>query len=103
MKKPIAYETHHITWNGTPITIHYCEDWLPNLTIDFVMAHLKIESDDRQPLPITGTGFKSHFIPAQEINDHGGAVAFVKAWLSHDAQSKEWTAYVEDQRQGSLF
>lgn len=103
MKKPVIYETHHMTWNGILITIHYCEDWLPNLTIDFAMAHLKIESDDRQPLPITAAGFKSRFIPPEEITEHGGAIGLVEAWLDHDAQSKEWKDHVEAQRQGCLF
>ncbi|MCE8000998.1 MAG: hypothetical protein HEP70_19310 [Rhodobiaceae bacterium] len=102
-RQPVIYETHHITWEGIPITIQYCADWLPNLTIEFAMAHVTVESNDRQALPITETGFKSHFIPPDHIVDHGGAVAFVEAWLDHDAQSKDWKAHVEAQRQESLF
>jgi len=42
------------------------------------------------PLPITTTGYRSHFLPAEELATEGGPVAFVTAWLDREANSKAW-------------
>jgi hypothetical protein len=55
-------------------------------------------------LPITGTGYLSHFIQPGIIETHGGdVVAQVTAWLDGEAGKPDWLAYVERGRQGELF
>ena len=44
-----------------------------------------------RPLPVTETGYRSHFIPAGTVAEHGGAVAFVTAWLEHEAARTGWS------------
>ena len=44
----------------------------------------------RSIIPITETGYRSHFIDSEELSLAGGAVAFVTAWLDHEASSKKW-------------
>ncbi|TNE42954.1 MAG: hypothetical protein EP341_11690 [Sphingomonadales bacterium] len=60
--------------------------------------HIEIFSDGRVPLPVTETGYKSHFvvagtIPPEALVDH------VTAWLDENARSDRW----KEQRQLSLF
>lgn len=71
-----------------------------------VVAHLEIESiqPPRAPLPITETGYKSHFHPCGTVEANGGdVVAQIVAWLDEEAAKPEWRAYAAQSRQGELF
>ena len=92
-----AYETFELDWEGISLLIHWSPECFHHC------GHLTIESVDRQRLPMTQTGFRSHFIKDWQIEAKGGAVAYVKAWLDHEAQSKAWQRYVEESRQLCLF
>ena len=43
-----------------------------------------------RPLPITETGYRSHFPHPADVEHLGGPVAYVEAWLDAMAQSKAW-------------
>ena len=58
--------------------------------------------DDAQ-IPITETGYRSHFSPSGIVEEHGGPEAYVLAWLDHAAQSDAWKQKAEAARQLSLF
>ena len=71
-----------------------------------VIAHLEVRSVDpeRAPLPITETGYLSHFHQPGTVEALGGdVVAQVTAWLEEKAESKPWKTYVEKSRQYRLF
>jgi len=70
------YQTSTIEWKGQALTIRWHPDYSPG-----VMAHLEILTEDKKPHPISKTGYRSHFIQRQEVEDMGGPVAFVTAWL----------------------
>ncbi len=88
------------TWQGIDIEARYWPlKW-------GVSAHLEIESvcPIRAPLPITGTGYRSHFHSPGTIESQGGdVVAQIVAWLEEEARSPAWRAHVEAMRQGELF
>lgn len=94
-------------WQGITLEVTYEPDWLnmgdrdPNLG----HAHLEIRAikPERAPLPITETGYRSHFLHPGEIDLLGGPVAYVQTWLDEMAQSREWRDYEERSRQLSLF
>lgn len=67
--------------------------------------HIEIESikPKRAPLPITDTGYRSHFMPAADLLDAGGPVAFVTAWIAEEAKGKSWTRSATAAAQGNLF
>ena len=67
--------------------------------------HLEIESlrPRKAPLPITETGYRSHFMPALELMNAGGPVTFVTSWLAREAAGKEWTKRTTARAQGDLF
>ena len=78
-------EQHRISWCGIGIAITFT----PN---KFGMAdHVELHSDGKSPLPVTESGYRSHFVTAGAVAHHGGAVAFVTAWLDHEAQRTGWS------------
>lgn len=105
MFKP--YETHKLDWRGIGIEVRYCPSWSKSYEEIYAtgMAHLEIRSLDNpiSPLPMTETGYRSHFSPAHLIEEVGGALAFVEAWLEDEARSPQWKAKEEAARQPSLF
>lgn len=93
-------QTYRFQWEGIEIEATYCPvQW-------GVIAHLEIESINppRAPLPITETGYKSHFHPCGTVEANGGdVVAQIIAWLDVEATKPEWRRYVQASRQGELF
>ena len=67
--------------------------------------HLQIESigPEKVPLPITGTGYLSHFMSPLALANAGGPVAFVTAWIERETKEKAWTKEAAKKAQGDLF
>jgi hypothetical protein len=99
-----SIETRTIVWRGITVEIRYEERWLGS-DGPFSTAHLEVRAvaPERAILPITETGYRSHFTPASVIADAGGPVAFVEAWLDHEAESSAWKTREAAARQMSLF
>ena len=93
-------QIYHFAWRGIEIEAIYTPlQWK-------TIAHLEIRSikPERAPLPITETGYRSHFHQPGTIEGLGGdVVAQVVAWLDEEAASPEWKRQVEAARQFSLF
>lgn len=83
---------HHITWRGIALEITFTPEKFG------LVDHIEMKTDGRAPLPVTETGYRSHFISAGTVAEHGGAVAFVTAWLEHEAARTGWSG-----KQLSLF
>ena len=77
-------EQHNITWRGVKLEITFTPEKFG------LVDHFEIRAEGRAPLPVTETGYRSHFIPSGTIAAHGGAVAFVTAWLDHEALRIGW-------------
>ena len=89
-----------LTWRRIEIPVTY--DPLKWGTI----AHLEIRSIRplRAALPITATGYRSHFMQPGTLEALGGdVVAQVAAWLDAEAAKRGWQEYWEASRQGDLF
>ena len=99
-------ETFDASWNGIQLAISWEPRWL-NLSDDYGLdtAHLQIEAvePERAMLPITETGYRSHFTTAETVIAMGGPVAFVLAWLDQEAASTVWQRQAEAARQLTLF
>ena len=105
MDKSDSYETHHITWDGIEIEIRFARDWLGSAKSPFPTAHLEVEAVNppRAVLPITDTGFRSHFLTAENVDVVGGAVAYVIEALNLAAKHPAWKKRRAAQKQLSLF
>jgi hypothetical protein len=99
------YVPYSLDWHGIAVSISYAADWSPSFKEIYgsPMAHLEIRSLDGQPLPITETGYRSHFTNVDVIDAEGGPVEFVRAWLDHDAQLPAWQEAKAKRQQLSLF
>lgn len=93
-------QTYRFTWQGIDIEATYTpRKWT-------VIAHLEIRSirPEREALPITATGYLSHFHECGTIEARGGdVVAQVTAWLDEEATTPEWQAHLARAKQGELF
>ena len=67
--------------------------------------HIEVESlsPKKIALPITDTGYRSHFLSPLELVNAGGAVTFVTAWLDNEARGKDWRKRQAVRSQGDLF
>lgn len=98
----MAIETYHIHWQGIEIEARY------EARFSFgTVAHLVIETINppRARLPITETGFRSHFhqVGMIEAEYDGDVEKAVRAWLDQDSKLKDWKLYVESSKQLALF
>mgnify|MGYP001306606190 CR=1 FL=1 len=99
-----SIETHIIDWRGIRIEISYEECWLGSHS-PFSTAHLQLSSvaPAKAPLPMTETGYRSHFIAAEAVAEAGGPVAYVLAWLEYEGSKKVWKEKEAAARQLTLF
>ena len=99
--------THHVLeWNGITISVTYDDEYLgPNKTSPNALAHLAVQSvsPERAPLPMTSTGYKSHWLHPQEVSAEGGPVGYVLAWITQEAETREWQERAAAAKQYSLF
>lgn len=85
-----------IIWQGREIEVTYIPNWCAGIT-----QHLELRST--RALPVTETGYRSHFLPAGEEMTKDALAQFVRDWLDTVAQDKDWQAREERNRQGDLF
>jgi hypothetical protein len=78
-------EQHNITWRGIEIEITYTPDQFG------MVDHIELHTENKTPLPVTETGYRSNFMNKGTVAHHGGAVAFVTAWLDHEAERMNWS------------
>lgn len=89
-----------ITWRSITLQVDETHDYLWA-----GQTHLEINviRPTNALIPITATGYRSHFIATEELSLAGGAVAFVVAWLDREAKSVEWQRRDFATRQLDLF
>lgn len=95
------YVSQMVVWNGIEIEVRYAAHWCGR---DYT-SHLELHArkPERAALPMTETGYKSHFVPCGTIEGYGGPVAFVTEWLELEAKRPAWRAAEAASRQLSLF
>jgi hypothetical protein len=77
-------EKHTITWRGIRVDITFAPEKFG------MIEHIELQSENRLALPVTDTGYRSHFIPIGSVAQEGGAVAYVTAWLDLEAERTRW-------------
>jgi hypothetical protein len=97
-KSPKEIRAFRLEWEG--ITIYL--KWEPDAHGGLI-AHLQIQSENREPIPITETGYRSHFCHRAEVEESGGPVAYVKKRLELEEGSKARKAYMAESKAITLF
>ena len=91
------------SWNGINIEIHYDRVYF-KLGNDYTLSHIDVYSENNRPLPITETGYRSHFFEAREIEAYADIWAYVLDWLNYEAETNiSWKTLDIQSRQLSLF
>ncbi|WP_299792319.1 hypothetical protein [uncultured Marivita sp.] len=75
---------HTTVWRGIQIEITFAPEAFG------MVDHIELRTESRAPLPVTETGYRSHFTHKGTVTGYGGAVAIVTAWLDHEAVRTGW-------------
>jgi len=86
-----------IEWDGRTLRLSYSPEYWSDV------AHLEIHSEDGEPLPITETGYRSHFFLTNSPPDMEEIITFVIEWLNEEAKTKQWCTYIAQSQQMELF
>lgn len=81
----MSVEVHNITWRGIDIEIVHVPAKFG------LVDHIQLFTHPRTPLPVTETGYISQHLPIGTVEERGGALAFVTAWLDHEAERIGWS------------
>ncbi|MCB0518500.1 MAG: hypothetical protein H6577_09980 [Lewinellaceae bacterium] len=94
-----------LTWQGITVEISYGPDWSGSIRKIYghPLAHLEIANQGRQKLPVTETGYRSHFIASSEVESFGGPEKYVGMWLDDATKSSGWQGHIKKSRQPTLF
>ena len=91
---------NQITWRGITIEVTY----FPNKWNS--IAHIEVRSihPERAPIPITETGYKSHFLPIGILEENQiTAAEMILQWIEKEAESTAWKNLEQSTKQLSLF
>ncbi|MEO0667150.1 MAG: hypothetical protein AAFZ99_04490 [Pseudomonadota bacterium] len=95
MSAPI---TSQIVWRDVSIEITFHQRrWKSDFD------HIELHVEEGRIIPVTETGYRSHFLPMGIVDEHGGPERFVQAWLDHEAEKPDWKKHEYASRQLSLF
>ena len=87
-------------WNGINISVRHQRDYISK---GWDHIELRVVAPKGAILPITTTGYLSHFLDPRELKAADGASAFFKAWLDRESKSKKWREADAKSRQLDLF
>jgi hypothetical protein len=100
-------ETETLEWQGVTITVSYDAQWcrVGKGKPSFAPAHLvlNVVAPRGALLPVTDTGYRSHFLEAGIVEEAGGPAAYVRAWLDQAAKTPAWHKREAAARQLDLF
>lgn len=89
--------TIHAEWRGIALEITYTTEYFAG------MDHIAIRSGDSVPLPMTETGYRSHFHRSEDLAPYDDALGFVLAWLDAVSETDAWKRHEAERKQLSLF
>lgn len=96
-REPTQYR---FQWREFRLRIRHTPDYLSK---GWSHLELHLVAPKGAPLPITATGYLSHFLGEDQLNAAGGPIAFFRAWLEREAKTKKWSKAEFRWRQGDLF
>jgi hypothetical protein len=101
MKTERHINTEMLEWQGITLSVSYERDYATMTGLTHLSIHVLEPSTSK--LPITETGYRSHFLSEVEVAELGGPLAYVRAWLDAEAATPEWQAQQQAARQMSMF
>lgn len=100
-KKPLPRKTvQRFTWRGVEMTSTHTPDYI---SAGWSHIELRVIKPKGKPVPITSTGYISHFLDEDLLKAAGGPAAFFLAWLDRDADTKAYRIALAKWQQLDLF
>ena len=92
--------THTLVWRDVTCRVRHTPTYLSK-----GWSHIEIivQRPKGAPLPITQSGYCSHFLDQDQLATAGGPVRFFQEWIEREARSKTWHQIDFRSRQGDLF
>ncbi|SLN12583.1 hypothetical protein ROG8370_00257 [Roseovarius gaetbuli] len=91
-----GYDSFDLVWCERDIEVRYQANWLNT-------DHCHIELHCAERLPVTETGYRSHFVPGDAVTDEDDVRRYILAWLDEVARDPSWARHLEDSKQLNLF
>ena len=80
-------DSFRLVWRGVVCRVRHRRNYLSR---GWSHIELTVVSPKGRPLPITDTGYLSHFLDEDDLYAAGGPVSFFRAWLDREAKSKAY-------------
>ena len=98
-KKPTG-TTSRLLWRDVICRVRHTPNYLSK-----GWSHIEIivVTPKGAPLPITQTGYLSHFLDEEMLATAGGPVGFFLDWIEREAKTKQWAKAEFKWRQLELF
>jgi len=100
-------KTYRITWQSVEIDVRHTPDYWSAVkrVYRYSMDHLEVISvePEREPLPITETGYRSIFLCSTELEEFDSPAEYVLAALEAEAATDKWLEQKAAADQFSLF
>ena len=99
-KKKSVTTTHKLVWRHVTCRVRHTPNYISK-----GWSHIEIIvlAPKAAPIPITQTGYLSHFLDEEHLAAAGGPVAFFLDWIEREARTKQWAKAEFKWRQLELF
>lgn len=99
-KAPPRKTVQRFTWRGVEMTATHTPDFI---SAGWSHLELRVVKPKGKPVPVTTTGYLSHFLDEELLKAAGGPAAFFLAWLDRDADTKAYRIALAKWQQLDLF
>jgi hypothetical protein len=99
-KRQKAPNTHKLVWRDMTCRVKHTQNYL---SPGWTHIEITVITPKGAPLPISGTGYRSHFLDEELLAAAGGPVAFFQRWIEQEATTKAWAKAEFKWRQLELF
>lgn len=96
-KEPSALK---LVWRDVTCRVRHTPNYLSK---GWSHVEIIVQKPKDAPLPITATGYLSHFLEEDLLKRAGGPVQFFLDWIERESHTKQWAAAEFKWRQGDLF
>lgn len=93
-------DTFRLVWRGVVCRVRHRRNYLSR---GWSHVELIVVSPKGVPLPITSTGYLSHFLDEDDLYAAGGPVSFFHTWLDREASAKPYKKALAKWQQLELF
>lgn len=88
------------TWRGIEMSATHEPNYI---STGWSHIELRVQKPKGIPVPITSSGYLSHFLDEADLKAAGGPAAFFRAWLDREANAKAYLKGLARWRQLDLF